>query len=140
MSMEMSVFSDRRLASTEEWQRAIATEGFGLELDATVVLDAARGFFPTRLGGKLTGFECYHNDAAELIDEYPEIDFGRHWSHAVGLRIIGNCAEVRAAWMAATAYARACGGVVWDSESGEVKSPDRAAQVARDLDRSLPQE
>jgi hypothetical protein len=37
--------------------------------------------------------------------------------------------------MAAAAYARATGGIVWDGESGEVMSPDRAAQVARNIGR-----
>lgn len=137
MSIEMSVLSDRRLTTTEEWQRAIAAEGFPLQLDATVALEEARGFFPAQLGGQPTGFECYQDPADEMMDEYPEIDFGRRWSHALGLRIMGDYAELRAAWMAATAYARATGGIVWDGESGEVMSPERAAAVVRDIDRSL---
>jgi hypothetical protein len=28
--------------------------------------------------------------------------------------------------------------VVWDGESGEVMSPDRAAEVTREIDRSVP--
>lgn len=138
MSMEVTVLSDRRLAGTAEWQRALEAEGFALELDAEVVLGEASGFFPARLGGKPTGFECYHDDAAELIESYPDIDFGRAWTCALGLRVGGNMSEVLAAFMAATAYARATGGIVWDGESGEVMPPDRAAEVTREFERDMP--
>jgi len=135
MSIEVSVFSDRSLSSTEEWQRALDAEGFPLRLDASVVLSEAKGFFPAQLGGKLTGFECYHDDPAELIESCPDIDFGRPWKCALGLRFGGDFAELRAAFMAATAYARATDGVVWDGESGEVMSPDRAREVAHEIVR-----
>jgi len=140
MSIEIEVFSDRRLASTAEWQRAIDAEGFSLRLDPDVGLAEARGFFPAHFGEKLTGFECYHDDPVELLNGYPDIDFGRRWTHALGLRIIGDHDELRAAFMAATAYARATEGVVWDGESGEVMSPDRAAEVIREIDRNTPKE
>ncbi len=138
MSIEMSVLSDRRLISTAEWQRAIDAEGFPLRLDPEVQLVEASGFFPAHFGDKLTGFECYHDDAAEMIGNYPDIDFGRLWAHALGLRIMGDYDELRASFMAATAYARATGGVVWDGESGEVMSPDRAAEVTREIERNAP--
>jgi len=139
MSIEISVLSDRQLASTAEWQQAIEAEGFPLCLDPTVKLDEAGGFFPAHFGEKLTGFECYHDDATEMIENYPDIDFGHRWAHALGLRIIGDHDELRASFMAATAYARATGGVVWDGESGEVMSPDRAAEVTREIDRHSPE-
>jgi hypothetical protein len=138
MSVELSVLSDRRLGSTAEWQRAIDTEGFPLRLDPACALADTSGFFPAHFGDKLTGFECYHDDAGEMIDSYSDIDFGRRWTCALGLRIGGDYDELRAAFMAATAYARATGGVVWDGESGEVMSPDRAAEVARDIDAQAP--
>jgi len=137
MSMEVSVLSDRRLATTEEWQRAIDAEGFSLRLDPEVVLEEASGFFPVQFGDKLTGFECYHDDAAELIAEYPDFDFGRQWTCALGLRMRGDMSEVCAAFMAATAYARATGGIVWDGESGDVLSPDSAVEVTRELEQAV---
>jgi hypothetical protein len=139
MSIEISVLSDRRLQSTADWQQAIEAEGFPLRLDPTVKLDEAGGFFPAHFGEKLTGFECYHDDATEMIETYSDIDFGHRWAHALGLRIGGDYDELRASFMAATAYARATGGVVWDGESGEVMSPDRAAEVTREIDRDTPE-
>ena len=135
MSIELSVLSERALASTEEWQRALEAEGFPLRLDASVVLGGASGFFPAHLGDKLTGFECYHDDAAEMIAEYPEFDFGRPWKCALGFRVGGDFNELLSAFMAATAYARATGGIVWDGESGEVMSPDRSREITRDIER-----
>ena len=138
MSIELSVFSDRRLAGTAEWQQAIDVEGFPLRLDPTCELAQTSGFFPARFGDKRTGFECFNDDAGELIDEYADIDFGHRWTHALGLRIGGGYDELRAAFIAATAYARATGGVVWDGESGEVMSSDRAAEEARHIDADAP--
>jgi hypothetical protein len=138
VSIEFSVLSDRRLNSTAEWQQAIGAEGFPLRLDPTCELAQAGGFFPAHFGDKLTGFECFHDDAGELIDQYTDIDFGHRWRYALGLRIGGDYDELRAAFMAAAAYARATGGVVWDGESGEVMSPDRAADEARQIDADAP--
>jgi hypothetical protein len=140
MSLEFSVLSGRRLASTAEWQQAIDAGGFPLRLDPQCALAETSGFFPAHFGDKLTGFECYHDDANEMMDSYGDIDFGRRWTHALGFRIIGNYDELRAMFMAATAYARATGGVVWDGESGEVMSPDRAAQVARQIEADAPKD
>lgn len=137
MSIEVWVLSDRGLARTEEWQQALSAEGFPLRLDPDVVLREASGFFPAWLDDKLTGFECYHDDATEFIASYPDIDFGRQWTCALGLRTRGDFTEVFAAFMAATAYARATGGVVWDGESGEVMSPDRALEATREFERDM---
>lgn len=138
MSIVIVAFSDRPLADTAEWQRALDAEGFALKLDASVVLGEASGFFPAHLGEQLTGFEVDHENAAEMIAEYPNFDFGHAWTHALSFRVGGDFTELYAANMAAAAYARATGGVVWDGESGEVMSPDRTAQVARDIGRDLP--
>ena len=106
-----------------------------MRLDATLPLAEARGFFPAHLGDKLTGFECYHDDAARMIEDLAETDLGRSWTCALGFRTGGDLTELYAAWMAATAYARATGGIVWDGESGEVMSPDQAAKMTRDIGR-----
>jgi hypothetical protein len=140
MSIELSVLSDRTLATTEEWQRALEAEGFPLRLDESVVFSDASGFFPARFGDRLTGFECYHDDVAEIIETYPDIDFGKPWTCALGFRVGGNFTELFAAFMAATAYARATGGIVWDGESGEVMSPDRSREVTRDIERDCAQQ
>lgn len=41
---------------------------------------------------------------------------------------------MRAAWIAATAYARATGGVVFDEIDGKVRNPEEALEVVRDLE------
>lgn len=41
--------------------------------------------------------------------------------------------------MAATAYARATGGVIYDEEEGKLFSPAAAVAVARDLEQVLPE-
>lgn len=138
MSMEISVLSDKPLRLTAEWQAAIDAEGFPLRLDPNMRLQEAKGFFPAYFGDAITGFECYHDDVGELLKVYNDIDFGHRWTYALGLRILGIEAELRAAWMAGTAYARATGGVLFDPESGDVMQPDRAAEAVRQIERDLP--
>jgi hypothetical protein len=41
--------------------------------------------------------------------------------------------------MAATAYARATGGVVFDEQEGKLFTPAEALQITRDIEQSLPE-
>ena len=127
MSMELEVLSDRRLALTAEWQRAIDVERFPLKLDPAVSFDDVRELFPATLGGRQTGFECFHDDADNTMKELGEENFTYRWRFALGFRWLGSSVdELQAAWMAATAYAGATGGVVFDCESGKVLSLQQA--------------
>jgi hypothetical protein len=68
------------------WQEAIKAQGFALELWEAPSLGSLRGFLPAQSGESPTGFECYHDDAAELRLDYHDIDFGRPWAYALSLR------------------------------------------------------
>jgi hypothetical protein len=137
MSMELHVFSDRQLGSIAEWQREIDTEGFPLQLAADVDLASAEGLVPAVLEGRQTGFECLHDDAAEALDNLGKKYFDRRWRFALGLRWLGSrMDELFAAWMAATAYARATDGVIFDYEEGRVFQPHEAAEFIRRIERN----
>jgi hypothetical protein len=139
MSVEIFVMSDRRLASIAEWQKAIEQEGFNLRLDASRPLEALGGHLPAWRGSEAAGFECDHCDAADLLDDddLADINFGRHWSQTLAFRFGGDLLALWGVFVAAAAYARATGGVVFDSEAGEVLTPDKAAEVARDVELEL---
>jgi hypothetical protein len=85
-----------------------------------------------------TGFECYHDNAMETMSFLGKENFDHPWSFALGFRWIGDSAELQAAWMAATAYAAATGGIVFDHEEGKVLTPQEAREVVRDIVRDLP--
>jgi hypothetical protein len=138
MAMEMHVLSDRRLNSIAEWQRAIDAETFPLRLDSSVQFNSAEGFLPSRLVDKITGFECYHDDANHTMNFLGVSNFGHRWKYALGFRWRGDAAELQAAWMAATAYAAATGGIVFDHEEGKVFTPPQARETVRDIVRDLP--
>ena len=66
MSMEIHVFSDRKLASIAQWQQAVDAEGFALRLSTEGSFEALRGFLPAQWSDRQAGFECFHDRAAEL--------------------------------------------------------------------------
>jgi hypothetical protein len=136
--MEMHVLSDRRLGSIAEWQRAIDAEGFPLWLAPDVELTATQGFLPARLERKQTGFECFHDDARKTMSFLGNEKFDHRWANALGFRWTGDAAEMQAAWMAATAYASATGGVVFDHQEGKVFTPLQAREIVSDIVRDLP--
>ena len=148
MSIEIFVMSDRRLGSIAEWQKAIEQEGFNLRLDASRPLEAIGGHLPAlrtssmtlpSFGSEPAGFECDHSDPADLLDDddLADIDFHRRWSQTLAFRFGGDFLALWGAFAAATAYARATGGVVFDGEAREVLTPDKAAEIVRDVELEL---
>ena len=138
MSIEIYVLSDRQLASIAEWQQAIDQEGFALRLSTERPFDALSGHLPAQWDDKHAGFECDHWEASDIIDANPDVDFGRQWKHVLAFRFGGDFHALLGAYAAAAAYARATDGVVFDGEAGEVLTPEKAVQAARDIERELP--
>ena len=137
MSMEMHVLSDRRLDSMADWQDAIDAKGFPLRLATDVDLATASGLMLARLEAKKTGFEIYHDDATH-IQGFLGADFAQPWQHALGFRWLGRFGELEAAWMAATAYAAATGGVIFDHEEGRIFTPEEARETVGAIIRDRP--
>ena len=138
MSMEIYVLSDTQLASIEAWQRAIDAEGFRLKLSKETSIEALRGHLPAWWGEKYAGFECDHWNAAELMDELPEVVFEHQWKYALAFRWGADLNACQGAYMAATAYARATNGVILDCEEGKLLSPQRALELTQKIESDLP--
>lgn len=140
MSMQICVFSDRILGSIARWQQAIDAEGFRLRLSDDVPPSEIGGIWLGQLHDELTDFECHARDAQEMMEFYGTEKFDRKWKCAFAFIWGGlNVNNSTAAWMAAIAYARATGGVIYDDEEGKLFSPAAALDVARDLERFLPE-
>lgn len=131
MAMELWVLSDKQIDSIAEWQTAIDAEGFPLILSSERQLEEIGGFLPAHLRGEPTGFECSHWSAAEFMREMSTIDFGRAWKYVLAFRWRGNFNELRAAWIAGSAYARATDGVVFDDQEGKIRNALEALDIAR---------
>jgi hypothetical protein len=138
MAMELHVFSNRRLASIAEWQRAIDIEHFPLRLPADVDFAGTRGLLPVWLDNKQSGFEIYHDDVTETIKLLGAANFTQAWEYALGLRWGGYFSELQAAWMAAAAYAAGTGGIVFDHEEGKSLSPREARDMVANIVRDIP--
>src|SRR6185437_6163671 len=96
---------------------AVNLEGYGLQFSDDVRLETVSGLVPATFDGQQTGFECYRDDAQETMDDYGRSHFSSRWKYALGFRWRGDLAELLAVWMAATAYARATGGTIFDPEA-----------------------
>lgn len=133
--MELWVLSDRQLSSIAEWQTAIAAEGYPLDLEKDASFEKLNGFLPCHLRGELTGFECYHDNAAALMSNNAGVNFGYEWKYALGFRWLGSKqSETLSAWMAGTAYARATMGVVINDQDGQLRTAGESAEVVRDIE------
>jgi hypothetical protein len=139
MSMELWVFSDKQLNSIPEWQKAIDAEGYPLKFTDEIAFQELQGFLPVQLRSEKTGFECYHDDAGELIRSNSDINFGHAWNFVLGFRWVGSSLnELRAAWMAGTAYAQATDGMIFDGQEGKFRNAMEAREVVREVERDVP--
>lgn len=138
MSMEAFVLSDRALGSIEEWQAAIDAEGFGLRLETMQAMAALRGHLPARWSGREAGFECGHGSLEELASTYPDSGFGRDWKHVLCF-YWGTLPGCVGAYMAASAYARATGGLIFDPQDDKLLTAEEACKVARETEAVAPQ-
>lgn len=136
MAMEIFALSDRQLNSVAEWQRAIDGESFPFppRLSDGVSFANMSGFLPVWYDGAQCGFECDHWALQSIMDDYPEIAFGHPWKYALAFRFGIRRGELECAWMAATSYARATRGIVFDTEEGRLFRPDEAAQLVRKIE------
>jgi hypothetical protein len=129
MSMELHILSDRQLNSVAEWQRAIDAQGFPLRLASDVLFATASGLLPATLENNKTGFECYHDDAMKTMRFLGVSNFSHFWKYAPGLRWGADFSTLEAAWMAATAYAAATAGIIFDHEEGRVFTPQQGREL-----------
>lgn len=139
MSMELHVLSDRRLNSTAEWQRAINSSSYPVQLSAGIQFASINGFAPVAFNNVQTGFEFFHDNASKVMDFLGSKNFSRQYKYALGFRWRGTSLdELQAAWMAATAYASATGGIVFDHEAGKALSLLEARAAVDQIVRNSP--
>jgi|SRR5580693_1360315 hypothetical protein len=138
MAMELFVLSDTQLNSMDEWQAAIDRERFPLRLNNKTPISALKGFLPASLRGNATGFECGHSPVEVFVRGRPRASFDRAWRYVLTFRWGGDFRELESAWMAATAYAKATGGVIFDDEEGKTHTVAEACEIVQDIERSMP--
>lgn len=139
MSMELNIFFDRSLRSIGEWQAAIDVERYPLRLAQDVDLATISGFVPADFKGKPAGFECFHDDAKDTMKSLGIGRFDRNWRFSLGLRWRGTSFdELNSAWMAATAYAAATDGVIFDYEEARIFRPVEARELVRRFEQEQP--
>lgn len=134
MPMQICVLTDSRLSSIAEWQKAIDAEGFRLRLSDA---DPKRNLF-AQLGDEWTSIEYGVRDFVELGDAYKHVSFGHDWRYAIVFTWSSDFAEEIAAWMAATAYARATNGVIFDEQEASIFTPEESLKIARDTEQRRP--
>jgi hypothetical protein len=139
MSIQICVFSDSHLNSIGGWQQSIDAEGFPLRLSSGQPFDKHSGTLTALLRENPVSFQYRMREADGMIRFYKEINFGHDWTYVLALPWISGFDGLDAAWMAATAYARATSGVVFDPQEGKVFDPAKALKVIEDMERTRPQ-
>jgi hypothetical protein len=138
MSMEVHVFSNERLPSIASWQKAIDADGFDLKLDPEVQFESASGFLPALLYGKQSGFECYHDPFDGLKETYHDLPYFKScpdWKYVLSFRWGSIAHEGVSIFMAAIAYAKATGGVIYEPQEGRTATVDEARTWLQDLEK-----
>lgn len=139
MSTQICVFSDSQLSSIGDWQQSIDAEGFPLRLSSGQTFDKHSGTLAALLREKPVSFQYRMREAGSMIRFYNEINFSRDWTYVLALPWINGFDELDAAWMAATAYACATSGVVFDPQESKVFNPAEARQVIEEMERTRPE-
>jgi hypothetical protein len=139
MSIEIYVLSDTQLNSIAEWQDAIDAEEFPLHLANDVPLDGRGGSLVAHLRDGATCIEYRVEDFDRLKECYKKINFGRDWKYLLAIPWIHGFDGLTAAWMAATAYARATSGVVFDPQESKLFDPAEACKVIEEMERTRPE-
>jgi hypothetical protein len=138
MSMEVYALSERRLTSIQEWQRTLDVMGFAMRLSTTTPFADLRGALPVKLEHTASHFECDHWDVADIVRTYPDIHFEQRWKYALAFRWGGDFDSAFSAYVAAAAYGRAVGGVIFDCQEGAMISSQRAIEIAHELKDGRP--
>ena len=78
-------------------------------------------------------------DFSELEETYRNVNFGRVWKYVIAFIWSSDLDEELAAWMAATAYARATGGIIFDEQEGKLLAPEESLQNTHEIERRQPE-
>jgi len=138
MSMEICILSDRKLSSVESWQHAVDACGLNYKLSPVFASKAFDGIMSVQGENHRTSFEIRTRSAANIMMEMPRIDFGHRWKFAIELIWAGDINAGPAAYATGAAYAKATGGVVLDYEEGKLISPQRAQEIALEIEAQAP--
>ncbi len=135
MSMSCVVLSQRPLPTVGAWQRSLDELGFALRLGAgdDAAIASLRGHLPAIWKEREAGFECYPrgaDEAAEIAEENEDLGPGGPWACMIEIVYWGS-AGCAGAMMAATAYARAVDGLLYEDQAGIVVRGDDLVPFAR---------
>ncbi|MES2390656.1 MAG: hypothetical protein V4555_03375 [Acidobacteriota bacterium] len=133
MSMELYVFLNRaHMLSPEQWQQAIDSNGFDLQLDHDFDQFTFIGFLPCNLAHRSTGFEYYFSSKEDVAPTgtylaAPAAAFDSVVSFVWG----GNFDEFTAVLMAAASLANSCPSLLHVAEDDSSVGGDQALAYAR---------
>jgi hypothetical protein len=134
MSTAIFVLTDSLIGSITEWQRALDADGLPLRLPAEASLDESDTWI-AQLRGKRTSFQYWITEPRDVISAYPMVQFGHDWKYAIAFPYIRDFAELTASWMAAAAYARATGGIVFDESVRKIINPNELVEETQKIER-----
>ncbi|RYZ89572.1 MAG: hypothetical protein EOP06_09150 [Proteobacteria bacterium] len=136
MSNTQFVFLEKsKVPSRERWQASIEAAGFDLELNRELKEFEDSGFSPCKLNGFDSGFEIYYGDAAELLDDFPNLAaFVATKNYCIMFRWGSDIAEWTCVQIASYTLSKDCGAIV----SYEGQAPLSSDELRRSVDQFIP--
>jgi hypothetical protein len=131
MSVDLIVYlRQAAMPSPKDWQEAIQTAEFPVELDMNFDPATFRGFLPCKFNGEPSGFEYFVSP--RRAEEAVELGAPRDADLSVTLVTHSDLRELAVAVSAASALCRVSGGLLVDPQSGETYTPESVLVWARE--------
>ncbi len=131
MSMEIFLLTSDIVPTTQTWQKGIDALGFDVRFLNEQPLQAKDARISADIQGKTVLLELLQTNLNDVRETFPGTAFPEDVGHVHTLRWSMTFEGGAAAYQAAAAYLGLVGGLMIDSEGGQLKTPDAAIELAR---------
>ncbi len=139
MSMEIYLLTNETIPSLQAWQAAVDALNFEVRFVDQKELPTKEIRIKAECQGKPVLLEIERTSSAYVKDSFPNVAFPDSVSFVHALRWNKTLEGGLAAYEAAAAYIGAVKGLMIDTEEGELNTPARAIEIARNTSAKMPE-
>jgi len=136
MSMDLFVFLALQSAPTAtEWQDAVESQGFPIQISQDVDLSKHSGFLPIELHGTDSGLYFLLDDHSDLVSHFPKLAASDLEKGAVySLQWGGSFAECACVFYSASALVSKFGGRAFDPQTRDFLDATKLTKTGKECD------